>query len=250
MQGLSLTEYSNKYRVSISTLRRKIKSGKISFNLKSGKYFLADQSPEKKKNKVFAGEQALDSRASLSRGRAFCVKDKGSSAGEKDGMVKKRHMGSSAGEKGGMAHKGQPVKSFVAEKALQKECLADLEKEEPFSANKDHKTLSDLEEPKAKAVTSGKSDLLEREDQARFSGTDLKLKDSGFASSQAVLSKLVDSQRELLKQVEKKDEIINLQKDKIADLSTLTAFLEKENRQLKSLLHEEKQIEEWLEAPL
>ena len=89
-----------------------------------------------------------------------------------------------------------------------------------------------------------------REDQARFSGTDLKLKDSGFASSQAVLSKLVDSQRELLKQVEKKDEIINLQKDKIADLSTLTAFLEKENRQLKSLLHEEKQIEEWLEAPL
>ena len=123
MQGLSLTEYSNKYRVSISTLRRKIKSGKISFNLKSGKYFLADQSPEKKKNKVFAGEQALDSRASLSRGRAFCVKDKGSSAGEKDGMVKSATWDLLRGEKGGMAHKGQPVKSFVGGKSPAKRVL-------------------------------------------------------------------------------------------------------------------------------
>ena len=242
MEGLSLTEYSNKYHISISTLRRKIKSGKITFHLKSGKYFLADQSPEKQKTikkelPSFAGEQALDSQSKPSQREHEAVRV------NKEGI------------------KGPPAGSLVVEKAPQKAGLADSEKK-PFSASTftEHKTLSEgalkdsalaFEEPKAKAFTSEQkdSDLLEQEEKAHLSGADLKPKEPDFASSQAVLSKLVDSQRELLKQVEKKDEIINLQKDKIADLNTLTAFLEKENRELKSLLHEEKQIEEWLEAP-
>lgn len=45
--GLSLTEYSNKYHISISTLRRRIRSGSIHFYLKGGKYFLRDVKPEK-----------------------------------------------------------------------------------------------------------------------------------------------------------------------------------------------------------
>ncbi len=39
---LSLTEYSNKHKVSISTLRRKIKSTDIEFRLDEGKYMVHD----------------------------------------------------------------------------------------------------------------------------------------------------------------------------------------------------------------
>ncbi len=41
---LSLSEYSNKYGVSISTLRRRIRSGQLVVHLKNGKYFLKDRS--------------------------------------------------------------------------------------------------------------------------------------------------------------------------------------------------------------
>lgn len=40
---LQLTEYASKYRVSISTLRRRIKSEEIPYEFKDGKYFLLDQ---------------------------------------------------------------------------------------------------------------------------------------------------------------------------------------------------------------
>lgn len=37
---LSLTEYSSRYKVSVSTLRRRIKSEKIDYDLRDGKYYL------------------------------------------------------------------------------------------------------------------------------------------------------------------------------------------------------------------
>lgn len=40
---LSLVDYSNKYKVSISTLRRKIKIEDIPFRLESGKYYIIDE---------------------------------------------------------------------------------------------------------------------------------------------------------------------------------------------------------------
>lgn len=42
---LSLTDYSTKYRVSVSTLRRRIKSNEMAFKFKNGKYFLKDEAP-------------------------------------------------------------------------------------------------------------------------------------------------------------------------------------------------------------
>ena len=39
-QWLTLQEYSNKYRVSISTLRRRIKSKEIEYIFKNGKYLI------------------------------------------------------------------------------------------------------------------------------------------------------------------------------------------------------------------
>jgi len=40
---LPLTDYSSKYRVSVSTLRRRIKAEDIQFRLQDGKYFLVDE---------------------------------------------------------------------------------------------------------------------------------------------------------------------------------------------------------------
>lgn len=47
-QYLSLTEYSAKYKVSISTLRRRIKANEISHKFLDGKYLILDQNPEEK----------------------------------------------------------------------------------------------------------------------------------------------------------------------------------------------------------
>ncbi|MGE4132880.1 MAG: hypothetical protein AB7F86_14665 [Bdellovibrionales bacterium] len=44
IQGwLSLIEYSNKYRVSLSTLRRRIKSGELEYRFTDGKYLIKDE---------------------------------------------------------------------------------------------------------------------------------------------------------------------------------------------------------------
>lgn len=40
---LSLTDYASKYRVSISTLRRRIKAGQLSHRLDNGRYMLFDE---------------------------------------------------------------------------------------------------------------------------------------------------------------------------------------------------------------
>lgn len=39
---LPITEYAGKYRVSISTLRRRIKSGEVEYSFQEGKYLLRD----------------------------------------------------------------------------------------------------------------------------------------------------------------------------------------------------------------
>ncbi len=44
---LALTEYSNKHRVSISTLRRRIKAEDIRFRFEDGKYLILDEAPQK-----------------------------------------------------------------------------------------------------------------------------------------------------------------------------------------------------------
>jgi hypothetical protein len=42
-QWLPITEYSTKYKVSVSTLRRRIKANDIRFVFEDGKYFIADE---------------------------------------------------------------------------------------------------------------------------------------------------------------------------------------------------------------
>lgn len=39
---LLLTDYASKYRISVSTLRRRIKGGQVEFRFENGKYFLPD----------------------------------------------------------------------------------------------------------------------------------------------------------------------------------------------------------------
>jgi len=49
---LPLVDYSNKYRISISTLRRRIKLDSIPFKLDSGKYYIIDESPDELEGQV------------------------------------------------------------------------------------------------------------------------------------------------------------------------------------------------------
>ena len=150
-QWLSLTEYSNKYNVSISTLRRRIRSGQLSFSIKFGKYFLKDQNLSKL---IKLNAKELESRES--------------------------------------------TVSFETK------------------------------------VDNIKEDTIQKE------VTPLNTESS-------LLDKLMDIQKELYEKIEIKELKILEQQNQIADLNTLVALLEKENKELKSVLHQEKEIEEWLE---
>ena len=44
-QWLALTDYASKYRVSVSTLRRRIKGGQLQHRFEDGKYLLIDEAP-------------------------------------------------------------------------------------------------------------------------------------------------------------------------------------------------------------
>ena len=44
-QWLALTDYASKYRVSVSTLRRRIKGGQLEHRFEEGKYLLLDEAP-------------------------------------------------------------------------------------------------------------------------------------------------------------------------------------------------------------
>lgn len=45
MSWLPLTDYSTKYKVSVSTLRRRIKADDIKFQFQDGKYLILDEAP-------------------------------------------------------------------------------------------------------------------------------------------------------------------------------------------------------------
>ncbi len=42
-QWLGLTDYASKYRVSVSTLRRRIKNGQLTYRIEDGRYLIHDQ---------------------------------------------------------------------------------------------------------------------------------------------------------------------------------------------------------------
>jgi len=161
-QWLSLAEYSNKYRVSVSTLRRRIRTGQLSFNLQSGKYFLKDQSP-----------------ASLRKTKVCRTRD-------------------------------------------QKEYSRD--KRQSVSESEISVEESIVKEPK-----------------------NIKKTPSASLPENSLFNKLMESQKEFYRQVEQKEMKISELQNKVMDLSTLVALLEKENKELKALLHQEKEMEEWLE---
>jgi hypothetical protein len=65
LQWLPLTEYSSKHRVSISTLRRRIKAKDIKFQLKEGRYLIADDLSSVTTAGAFQGTNLQTQRPSL-----------------------------------------------------------------------------------------------------------------------------------------------------------------------------------------
>ena len=53
---IQLNDYANKHNISVSTLRRRIKTNKIQFKLEEGKYFILENGPSR-----VSSEQALTS---------------------------------------------------------------------------------------------------------------------------------------------------------------------------------------------
>lgn len=202
-QFLSLAEYSNKYHVSISTLRRKIRTGKLAFSLKNGKYFLKDQ------NLI-----------SLKQSNSF-------SASHKEDLST-----SSVTEYSKLDNSGSQNISSVDE--AQQKYEASNQRSVNISDTKENSTVFKNKKIKEKQISkkSGKIN----------SSTNTDLVKENF-----LLNKMVDSQKELLKQIEFKEKKVTEQQNRIMELNTLVALLEKENKELKSLLHQEKEMEEWLE---
>ena len=62
---LPLTEYSTKYGVSISTLRRRIRTDEIRFVLEDGKYFLSDEPIKKNHRPSLVSDKTNESKTSL-----------------------------------------------------------------------------------------------------------------------------------------------------------------------------------------
>ena len=62
---LPLTDYSTKYKVSISTLRRRIKANDIEYRFDQGKYFVLDHGLERPSPKIAPAMTAIPQRPSL-----------------------------------------------------------------------------------------------------------------------------------------------------------------------------------------
>ena len=52
-EWLPLTDYASKYRVSVSTLRRRIKTGSIPFRFEEGRYLVADEALQPEEQMTF-----------------------------------------------------------------------------------------------------------------------------------------------------------------------------------------------------
>ncbi|MDE0119437.1 MAG: hypothetical protein OXM55_05460 [Bdellovibrionales bacterium] len=193
-QWLSLGEYSGKYRISISTLRRRIRAGQIPFSFKMGKYFLEDRNlVDLKKEKEIVGNKSDLSISPFS--------------------LKKEII---------LAEEGSPLEVE--------------QQREPYS-----------QENKNNKKTEVFKSATKKQEGRPLSNKSLK--DSSFMlpPEDLFLNKVVDAQKELYERLEKKELKIGEQQNRIAELNTLVALLEKENKELKSLLYQEKEMEEWLE---
>ena len=168
-QWISLTEYSNKYKISISTLRRRIRDGFLNVRLESGKYFLKDEGFEKPSLK----------------------------------------------------HKSSLMEGSFSPSALK---------------------------PPAPLPTLPSEGVAEKE---RGPGTAVRRAGmekvyTALQQNETLLHQVLHSQKTLKTQAHEKDKILYQLQNQLADLKTLVALLEKENKELKSLLYQEKEMEDWL----
>lgn len=90
MSWLSLTDYSTKYKVSVSTLRRRIKTDDIQFQFQDGRYFLNDTPPD--------GHQKTHRPSPISEDSSVAAKEAASNGLSRDFISMKQAALSSAHE--------------------------------------------------------------------------------------------------------------------------------------------------------
>ena len=230
-QSLSLSEYSHKYRVSVSTLRRRIRARQIAFQLKDGKYFLEDQIPENIK-------QHSKSRSDNPENSHQLEDQKEMWSDSAKGHTVKNHTAKKQYETWGRTARANQLKN-------QFEIWDRIEKNNQLKNQ--YKTHSDNTKSHKVENNIAKSNQLKNPFTER---SEKPISEEVFKESRSLNRDLGDnvpsSKADLYQQITQKEIKLQEQENIIMDLNTLTALLEKENKVLKSLLYQEKDMEEWL----
>lgn len=186
---LLLTDYASKYRVSVSTLRRRIKSGAQEHRFENGKYFLPEPTVRDFDNGAHMSTQILEAPASPVLAPALS-------------QLQARTMGV-------LATQAEPPAGAAAS---------------PRAMPAQHSSpLADSDSPASKLVAD--SDLYQSMGQA--SGSQPSGHETTEGSLLRTTTRLVDELKRAYTQVlQEKEEQILLLKEEIADLKTLVRVLE------------------------
>jgi len=208
-QWLSLTEYASKYGISVSTLRRRIRKGQISVDFKFGKYFIKDQSP---KENILKEIKKTTEVSNLEKKSSY------------DFLNNEKKVN---------------FQAQYEKMNMQDQAIANKKNIEPYAQ---YKTKQD----ENLILQKNPLDDIAKKDTSQ-GDTSQKQNEKNISSITSILNKFISSQELFYEQIKKKEEKIFEQHEEIIDLRTLVNILEKENKDLKSLLHKEKEMEEWLE---
>ncbi len=229
MKWITLSEYSRRYRVSVSTLRRRIKNAECEYSLVEGKYLIKERP-----HKVLPGESQPPQR----------INSKGA---ELSGEVN--------GESRSPAYDTESPARGESER----------ETREPLSAKTDFsgqlKSLNFVPPPNTNvelqafpAPPQGPSnDLGQVSMRSEKSPLVLERAPLQQAFGEPRLSEVIDSVVSEIKKAysailqEKQEQILTL-KEEVSDLRTLVRVLEDDSNRLRTALKEKDSIDSWLEA--
>ena len=241
---LPLTDYSSKYKISVSTLRRKIKADDIKYHFQDGKYYIFDE-PVKNTIKSGPSLNSLDAGLGVAGIGADLIFD--------DEILNDLDTASEPIEiEKVYSNRQQPVVTPMAQQAYNPDFLENLKK----SANSklpqvkmQQGMISQQQQQqqtvRPQAAINIEEEYFFRKDKAQASHTDFENptlrefsdKISKIGTNEPVLTaanKLLNELKKAYTQIlQEKEEQMMILKEEVSDLKTLVKVLESENDRLK-----------------
>lgn len=228
-----LTDYSNKYKISISTLRRRIKAKQIRFRLDGGKYYLLDSHyPDRsevavyKETLTFPGIQSA--REAKLREEIEITEDlkEASTTPLSDGSMPETHLqDSNKAQSGGWSSETEGVEVLFADAGTNAADHTAGEIGITDSAISPSPGVPKNTENEYLAEPAGE---MHQQNQTREAGAT-----SSSSASQAILQELKAAYMSILQ--EKEEQIANLKYD-LSEIRTQVQLLEDENEWMRKLL--------------